>query len=193
MVTTDDPELAGRLRLFRNHGITTDARQRHVLGQWHYEMVALGFNYRLSDIGAALGLSQLRRLDGNLARRRRIVERYGAAFARLPEIRVPVERAEIRSAWHLYAVQLRPERLTAGRQEVFAALRAENVGVNVHYIPVYRHPYYRRRFGDQGGVCPVAEQAYESLLTLPLFHGMTDDDVEDVIAAVEKVIGHYRL
>ncbi len=192
MVTTDNPDLAARLRLFRNHGIDSDARKRQASGQWHYEMVVLGYNYRLTDIASALGLAQLRRLEGNLRSRRRIARLYDEAFAGLPGIVRPVERPGISSAWHLYPIRLDASRLRFTRAEVFAALRAENIGVNVHYIPVHHHPYYRERFGYHGGEYPRAEACYESLISLPMFHAMTDQDVDDVIAAVVKVMEHCQ-
>jgi perosamine synthetase len=192
MVTTDNAEFAETLRRFRNHGISSDARQRQAAGQWHYEMVLLGFNYRLTDIACALGIQQFKKLEANLARRRQIAARYGAAFREIPEVVPPAVRHGIDPAWHLYPIRLDRARLKADRGQVFAALRAENIGVNVHYIPVHRHPYYRERFGYRGGEYPVAEDAYERLISLPMFHGMSDQDVEDVIRAVEKVMSHFR-
>ena len=191
MVTTERADLAESLRRFRNHGISSDARQRHASGQWHYEMVSLGFNYRLTDIACALGLSQLKRLEANLARRREIAARYAAEFRNIAGVRVPAVRPDVNPAWHLYPIRVNPAQLNTDRAHVFRALRAENIGVNVHYIPVHLHPYYRDRFGFRGGEYLVAEAAYEQLLSLPLFHGMTDQDVEDVIAAVRKVTSHY--
>jgi perosamine synthetase len=191
MVTTDDPKLATTLQRFRNHGIDSDARQRQTSGQWFYEMTDLGFNYRLTDIACALGLSQLRKLEANLQRRRAIAARYTEMFAALPGIIPPAVRDDVSPAWHLYPVRLDLERLNTGRAEIFRALRAENIGVNVHYIPVHLHPYYRERFGYRGGEYPIAEDAYQRLISLPLFHGMTDHDVEDVLQAVRKVITAY--
>ena len=191
MVTTDNAEFAETLRRFRNHGISSNARDRQQEGQWYYEMVLLGFNYRLTDLACALGLRQLGKLEGNLARRREIAARYGAELGPVPGIVVPAVRSEAVPAWHLYPVRVDSKKVTAGRADVFRALRAENIGVNVHYIPVHLHPYYKKRFGYLGGEFPVAEAAYESLISLPMFHGMTDGDVEDVVRAVEKVMGHY--
>lgn len=191
MVTTGRADFAETLRRFRNHGISSDARQRQAEGQWRYEMVLLGFNYRLTDIACALGLSQLQKLEANLLRRREIAARYAAAFRDLAGVMPPVVRANVNPAWHLYPIRLNLERLNANRAQVFRALRAENIGVNVHYIPVHRHPYYRDRYGYQGGEYPIAEDAYERLISLPMFHGMSDQDTEDVIRAVEKVIGHF--
>jgi len=187
MVAANDARLAETLRRFRNHGISSEARQRQESGQWFYEMVLLGFNYRLTDIACALGLSQLEKLAANLARRREIAAQYTAAFRELPAIVVPAVREGVNPAWHLYPVRLNLEMLAVGRGEIFRALRAENIGVNVHYIPVHQHPYYRERFKSKEGY-PVAEDAYERLISLPMFHSMTAQDVEDVIHALGKVV-----
>jgi perosamine synthetase len=191
MITTDDPKLAETVCKFRNHGISSNARDRQREGQWHYKMVLLGFNYRLPDVACALGLHQLGRLGANVARRRAIAARYSAVLREVPGIIVPKIADGVLPAWHLYPIRLDCSRLSVGRAEIFRALRAENIGVNVHYIPVHLHPYYRDRFGYKGGEFPNAESAYESLISLPMFHGMTDDDVADVISAVEKVTQHY--
>lgn len=191
VVTTDDPELARRLRIFRNHGITTEVRERLSEGAWLYEMPALGYNYRLTDIQCALALSQLDKLEAWLARRRAIAARYNAAFCEMPELECPVIRRDRESAWHIYVIRLNLARLRVSRAEVFRALRAENIGVNVHYIPVTWHPYYQK-LGHTKGEVPAAEEAYERMLTLPIFPGMNEADVEDVVAAVQKVVGAYR-
>jgi perosamine synthetase len=191
MVTTNDPVFAETLRRFRNHGISSDARQRQSAGQWHYEMVLLGFNYRLTDIACALGLQQMKTLEANLARRRQVAARYAARFCNMPGMLPPQTRPDVNPVWHLYPIRLDLNELSAGRREVFQALRAENIGVNVHYVPVHCHPYYRDRFGYRGGEYPVAEEAYERLISLPMFHGISDDDVEDVVRAVGKVVSHF--
>ena len=191
MVTTNRAKLAEKLRRFRNHGISSEARQRQESGQWFYEMVLLGFNYRLTDIGCALGISQLSRLEANLARRREIAARYNKAFRHIPAIEIPCVHEDVNPAWHLYPVRLNLDKLAAGRAEVFRALRAENLGVNVHYIPVHLHPYYRERFAHAAGEYRLAEDAYQRLISVPIFHGMSDQDVEDVIAAVKKVSEAY--
>jgi perosamine synthetase len=191
MVTTDNPLFAETLRRFRNHGISSDARQRQSAGQWHYEMVLLGFNYRLTDIACALGLQQIKKLEANLARRRQIAERYAAEFREMPALLPPQTRQDVNPAWHLYPIRLDLTKVSVGRGEIFQALRAENIGVNVHYIPVHRHPYYRDRFGYKGREFPVAEDAYERLISLPMFHGMSDSDVDNVICAVWKVVNHF--
>jgi UDP-4-amino-4,6-dideoxy-N-acetyl-beta-L-altrosamine transaminase len=190
MVTTNNPLYADKLRKFGNHGISSGARERQHHGQWHYEMVLLGYNYRLPDIACALGLSQLAKLPANLARRREIAAMYTSAFAGIDGIVMPATRPEANPAWHLYPIRVDP-RLGITREEIFRALRAENIGVNVHYIPVHLHPYYRDRFGYRGGEFPVAESAFESLISLPMFHGMTNVDVVDVIRAVTLVLTFY--
>jgi len=199
VVTTDDEDLYHWLLLFRNHGIVRDrARMVKDEGPWYYEVQDVGYNYRMTDFQAALGLSQLRKLDRFLARRREIVARYNEAFRDLAEVTVPYQAPWAQSAWHLYVLALNLERLRVGRREIFLALRAENIGVNVHYIPVHTHPYYRWLIDPT--VCPLgeaspaprAEALYPRLITLPLFPAMTDRDVEDVICAVRKVIAYYR-
>ena len=188
MVTTNNGEFVQRLREVRNHGIDSDARARQADGQWHYEMTTLGFNYRLTDIACALGLAQLPRLPANLARRRTIAARYEKALATVSSLALPIVAADVTSAWHLYPVRVDA---SLDRAEVFDALRAEGLGVNVHYIPVHLHPYYRSRFGYRGGEFPIAETASGRLISLPMFHGMTDEDVDDVILAVEKVTNYF--
>ena len=191
LVTTNDADIAARLRLFRNHGITSDHRQREVAGSWLYEMVELGYNYRLTDFQCALGQSQLRKFQTWLARRRKIAARYAAALEAMPEIEPPTVLSDREPAWHLYVICLNLDRLRAGRAAVYKALRAENIGVNVHYIPVPWHPYYQK-LGYAKGQWPVAEEAYGRILSLPIWPGMTDRDVDDVIAALRKVIKAYR-
>jgi perosamine synthetase len=184
MVTTSDPDLARKLRMFRNHGIEADARARQLSGEWHYDMAELGYNYRLTDIACALGLSQLPRLPANIARRREIARRYNEALSEISGIRLPAVHPDVEPAWHLF-----PIRVAAGiRDRVFRSLRAEGIGVNVHYVPVHFHSYYRRRFGDAAGRYPVAETASTELISLPMFHGMTDTDIDDVANAVRKVM-----
>jgi perosamine synthetase len=187
VVTTDDPGLAARMRIFRNHGISSDHRQREKGGSWFYEMVDLGYNYRLTDFQCALGKSQLSKLGDFVARRQGIARRYDTALKDLAGI-LPLEVTPgVTHAYHLYVIRIDPGVLGADRAEVFRALRAEGIGVNVHYIPVHLHPYYRNRFGTGPGLCPVAEDAYERILSLPIFPRMTERDVGDVIQAVTKV------
>lgn len=190
MITCDDDDRARRLRRFRNHGISTDHRQRETLGSWFYEMTDLGFNYRLTDLQCALGLSQLGKLSAWVNRRREIAARYLEALTGLDGLELPAVLPDRESSWHLFVVQLNLERLRVGRERVFKALRAENIGVNVHYVPVPWHPYYQA-LGYTKGSWPAAEAAYERLISLPMFPVMSDADVEDVIAALRKVLGAY--
>jgi len=141
----------------------------------------------------ALGIEQLKKLEGNLTRRGEIAARYTAAFGEIPSVIVPTVRTGTDPAWHLYPVRFDLGKLTTDRAQIFRALRAENIGVNVHYIPVHLHSYYRERFGYKGGEFPIAEDSYNRLISLPMFHGMTDHDVDDVIEAVKKVAAHYSL
>ncbi|MGQ9874544.1 MAG: UDP-4-amino-4,6-dideoxy-N-acetyl-beta-L-altrosamine transaminase [Chloroflexus sp.] len=191
MTTTNNPELVHRMKIFRNHGITTDHRQREQRGSWFYEMVDLGYNYRLSDIQCALGISQLRKLPVWVKRRQVIAMQYTTAFANLPAVQPLSVRENVSHAYHLYVVRLDRSKLNGTRAEIFTALRAEGIGVNVHYIPVHLHPFYRTHFSTKSGVCPVAEAAYEQIISLPIFPLMTDDDVNDVVVAVQKVIQAY--
>jgi perosamine synthetase len=187
-VLTDDDQLAAHLTRFRNHGIATELAART---DWTYAMVELGYNYRLTDIAAALGSSQMARLDEFLARRRALAGRYRESLDGHPDLETPAVDPSANPAWHFLYVQLRLDRLAVDRGAVYRALRAEGIGVNVHYIPVHQHPYYRERY--PGLSFPVAEEAYQRLLTLPLHAGMTDPDVDDVVAALDKVTQAYRL
>jgi len=188
MITTDDPALARKMRTFRNHGITSDHRSRQEKGTWEYEMVELGFNYRLSDLQAALGLSQLEHLTNWLERRRAIAARYHEALSALPGVEPLSIRPEVEHAWHLFVVRIDPEQAGVDRDSLFDRLRARGIGVNVHYIPVHLHPYYRERLGTGAGLCPVAEQAYRQILSLPLFPAMSDSDVQEVVEALQETV-----
>lgn len=182
MVVTDDEHLDARVRRFRNHGITTDYRERERTGAWFYEMADLGFNYRITDIQCALGTSQLGKLPGFLARRRAVASAYDEAFTDNENIRLLRVRSHNNHAYHLYVI-----RVEAGRRaEIFSNLRAAGIGVNVHYVPVHLHPYYRKRLGTGPGLCPVAEAAYEQIISLPMHPGLSDGDVEQVIEAVRR-------
>jgi perosamine synthetase len=192
-ITTDDARLARRMRMFRNHGMTSDHRERQKNGSWVYEMADLGFNYRLTDIQCALGITQLNKLDGWVSRRRQIAHRYDEAFSEIPAIEPLKVGVGTEHAYHLYVFRLQPHVLRVKRERIFAALRAEGIGVNVHYIPVHLHQFYRERFDTVRGLCPVAETAYENIISLPLFPAMNDRDIDDVIEAVGKVTEGYRL
>jgi perosamine synthetase len=191
IIVTNSPVYYEKLKLFRSHGITKEA---HLLskqeGPWYYEMIDLGYNYRMTDIQAALGLSQLQKLDRFIERRQLIANRYNEAFKNMDEIIVPYQLDGVTSGWHLYVIQLNTSTLKAGRKEIFEALQTENIGVQIHYIPVHYHPYYQN-LGYKKGICPVAEKLYENIITLPLFPKMTDEDIDSVIHGVKKVIKYY--
>jgi perosamine synthetase len=191
-IATDDGELARRMRMFRHHGIDIDSRRREENGAWFYEMLELGFNYHVSDIQCALGISQLAKLSQSVSRRQAIAAKYDAALADVPAVTPLAVREQVSHAYHLYVVRLEPERLRVDRGKVFEALRAEGIGVHVHYIPVHLQPFYRKHFGTAPGDCPVAEAAYERIISLPMFPGMSDKDSDDVLRAVAKVTESYR-
>ena len=192
-VLTNSDELYEKLVLYRTHGITREANllEREPHGPWYYEQVDLGYNYRLTDIQCALILSQLDKLELFQARRKEIVERYNQAFMEVPELFVQQEIPESDTTRHLYILRIRPEKLTIDRKGFFEALGAENICCNVHYIPVYYHPYYEK-LGYKKGICPNAEKLYDEILSLPLYYSLTDQDVEDVICAVKKIAAFYR-
>jgi perosamine synthetase len=189
MVTTNDRALAERMRRFRNHGFVRDHRQRAAAGTWHGEMAELGYNYRLTDFQCALGLSQLKKLDRWIARRRRLARRYDRAFAKLRGVEPLGVRQHVAHARHLYVVRVKRAVLGVDRGEVFATLSKRGIGVGVHYVPVHLHPFYRERLGTGPGCCPAAEAAYEEILSLPLFPAMSDADAAEVVRAVRSAVG----
>lgn len=191
MITTDDPELARQMRLFRNHGISTDHRQREEAGSWFYEMIDLGYNYRLTDIQCALGISQLKHLPDWILRRQKIAHEYDRAFAAIPGISPLGMSKDVSHAYHLYVIRLNLDMIKTDRVTIFKTLRQAGIGVNVHYIPVHMHPFYQKNFGTQKGDCPVAESAYERIITLPMYPKMNEDDIDTVINTVENVIRTY--
>lgn len=192
-VATNDAELARRIVLFAKHGITRDQSQmmNPNEGGWYYEQLELGYNYRMSDIQAALGSSQLRRLPDFKARRQAIVRRYNDAFGQIPEVSFQVDSHSDETTRHLYCLRFDTESLGVDRRFIFDALRAEGIGVNVHYLPVYRLPYYER-LGYPTDLCDEANAYYDQVVTLPLHCAMADDDVEKVIVAVDKVVSFCR-
>ena len=192
-VLTNSDELYEKLVLYRAHGITREAKllERKPHGPWYYEQIDLGYNYRLTDIQCALILSQLDKLEMFGARRKEIVEKYNQAFLEMPELFVQQEIPESDTTRHLYILRIRPEKLSIDRKGFFEALGAENICCNVHYIPVYYHPYYEK-LGYKKGICPNAEKLYDEIISLPLYYSLTDQDVEDVICAVKKIVDYYR-
>ena len=193
-VLTNSEEYYQKLLLYRSHGITRDETQmeHEPDGSWYYEQIALGYNYRMTDMQAALLISQLDKLPAFSKRRKEIVKAYNEAFSKLPQLVVQKEIPESDTTRHLYILRLNPDRLTIGRKEFFDALAAENVCCNVHYIPTYYFPYYEK-LGYHRGLCPKAEKLYEEIISLPLYYAMSDQDVQDVIEAVTKIAEYYKV
>ena len=191
-VLTNDETLYRKLVLYRAHGITRDPSmmEHEPDGPWYYEMIDLGYNYRMTDMQAALIISQLDKLERFSARRKEIVAKYNEAFAKLPQIVVQKEIPESDTTRHLYILRLDPDRLKIDRKRFFEALAAENVCCNVHYIPTYYFPYYEK-LGYKRGLCPNAEKLYAEIISLPLYYAMSDEDVESVIEAVTKIAEFY--
>lgn len=185
---TNSAELAETMALYRSHGITRDHTQmeREPDGGWYYEQIALGFNYRMTDMQAALGSSQMTRLDAFIARRRALAARYDAAFAEVDIIR-PWQDPATHSSWHLYVIRLDQRRNAIGHRAAYDQLRSDGIGVNLHYMPVYLQPYYRR-LGFAPGHCPEAERYYAEAISIPLYAGLTDEDQDKVVAAVRGVV-----
>ncbi len=189
MITTNDKELADKMRTFRAHGIKTDAHQREKQGTWFYEMQSLGYNYRICDIQCALGIQQLTKLDGFTKRRQEIAALYDDRFAGSTQI-IPLRKSpEVSHAYHLYVIKLRG----LNRAEVYSKLREQGIGTNVHYVPVHLHPFYQQKFGTRKGRCPVAEAAYEQMLSLPVFPGMSNADVETVVETLKSIVTQQRM
>lgn len=193
-ILTNNEKLYKKLVLAHTHGITHDESMMEDApheGPWYYEQIGLGYNYRMTDFQAALLLSQMKKLDMFKRRRQEIVNRYNEAFNDIPEIFVQREIAESDTCRHLYIIQLRLDKLKCTRREFFDAMSAENVQCQIHYVPVYWFPYYKH-LGYEKGICPNAEEVYKGIMSIPLYPKMTDQDVNDVILAVKKVVEYYR-
>lgn len=192
-VLTNSEEYYEKLLLYRAHGITRDPKlmEHEPDGPWYYEQIALGMNYRMTDMQAALIISQLNKLPRFMERRKAIVKAYNEAFSRLPQLFVQQEIPESDTTRHLYILRIRPEKLTIDRKQFFEALAAENICCNVHYIPTYYFPYYEK-LGYKRGLCPKAEKLYAEEISLPLYYAMTDQDVEDVIRAVTRIAEYFK-
>lgn len=193
-VTTNDEALYRKLVLAHTHGITHDESLMQDApheGPWCYEQISLGYNYRMTDFQAALLVSQLHKVDHFAARRKQIVSAYNKAFANMPELILQQEIPESDTCRHLYIIRLALDKLTCTRRQFFDAMSAENVQCQVHYVPVYWFPYYQA-LGYEKGLCPVAEEIYQGIMSIPLYPKMTDQDVEDTIHAVKKVVEAYR-
>jgi dTDP-4-amino-4,6-dideoxygalactose transaminase len=190
---TGSPEFIDEARIWSLHGMSRDAWKRYSSeGSWYYEVIRPGFKYNMTDIQAAIGLHQLRKLPQFQARRREIVHRYNEAFSQVEELQIPTERPEVEHAWHLYVLRLNVERLNVSRNQFMEELKDRNIGTSVHFIPVHLHPYYRDKYGYKPDDFPVAYLEYQRIISLPLYPRMSDQDVEDVIEAVCDVVGRFR-
>ena len=192
-IATDSENFNDRMTWFRSHGITRDPKQfRYGNQPWYYEQQELGFNYRLTDIQSALGISQLKKLPMFLQKRREYAQMYSEAFQNLPGIITPWQHPDTESAWHLYVIRFQLEALNADRDQLYQELWDRGIGVNVHYIPVYFHSYYRD-LGYVKGLCPEAEKLFEAMLTIPLYPAMKEAAVERVIETIQTVVkSHLR-
>jgi dTDP-4-amino-4,6-dideoxygalactose transaminase len=189
MLTTANPEYAARAAVMALHGISHDAWKRYSAeGSWYYEVLQAGYKYNMTDLAAAIGLHQLDRSEWLLERRRAIARRYTQAFSQLPEVETPPNPGHVEHAWHLYILRLWPERLSITRDAFIQALKQAQIGTSVHFIPLHLHPFYRDTYQLAAADFPAALHAYQRAISLPIYPGMTDEDVEDVIAAVERVI-----
>ncbi|WP_261303493.1 UDP-4-amino-4,6-dideoxy-N-acetyl-beta-L-altrosamine transaminase [Paenibacillus andongensis] len=187
VIVTNNEDFYYRMQLFRSHGITKDpSLLTHNEGPWYYEMQELGYHYRMPDMQAALGITQMDKLDRFVARRREIASYYQSELSGLPGITLPRQHEDTSSSWHLFILRFDLSKSKLSRKEIFEAFRAENIGVNVHYLPVYLHPYYEK-LGYTKGICPEAETLYKEIITIPLFPRMTTKDMEDVVGAVRKI------
>ncbi|MFB4167777.1 UDP-4-amino-4,6-dideoxy-N-acetyl-beta-L-altrosamine transaminase [Virgibacillus sp. JSM 102003] len=193
IITTNNKTLYEKLLQFRTHGITRNhslLNENH--GPWYYEMQFLGYNYRMTDIQAALGFSQLEKLDRFVQKRRKIVQQYNNEFNTMEQIITPFQHSHGNSSWHLYVIKLKQDLLSITRKRFFKELNEANIGVNVHYIPVHLQPYYQK-MGYNKGDYPIAEELYDHIITLPLFPAMTDENVHYVINTVKKIVQEYQI
>ncbi|MFZ7133081.1 MAG: UDP-4-amino-4,6-dideoxy-N-acetyl-beta-L-altrosamine transaminase [Eubacteriales bacterium] len=191
-ILTNNEDYYNKILLFRSHGITRDKKLlTHTPFNGYNEQIEVGYNFRMTDFQAALGTSQLRKLNQFSNRRKDIVNKYNEAFSKIPEITIQKEIKESDTTRHLYIIRLKSNKLRVDRNEIYKALNAENIGLQVHYIPVYFHPYYQE-LGYKKGLCPNAEALYEEIITIPLYYSMRNEDVESVIEAVKKVISYYK-
>ena len=179
--------------MFRNHGITTDHQERLAKQTWEYQMICLGMNYRLTDFQSALGLSQLRKLQGWVTRRQTIASQYDDAWTSIPGIHPVSVRSGVSHAYHLYVIRVEEEEFGVNRATLFSLLREQGIGAQVHYIPVHLQPFYREQFGTQPGLCPHAEAAYEGILSLPIYPALKNEEVDTVIGTIKDIVVSHDL
>ena len=179
------------MKSFRTHGITKDYKERESTASHYYEMVQLGFNYRIPDLLCSLGINQMNKLDDFIKRRQEIAKIYDNSFKELNNYLIPLTQ-KYESAYHIYVIKLKLENLKCDRDTIFKALKAEGIGVNVHYIPIHLHPYYKKNLKTYDGMMPIAEKVYKQIITLPLYPLLDKIDIKDVIDAVYKVINYFK-
>jgi dTDP-4-amino-4,6-dideoxygalactose transaminase len=193
MLATDNEQWAERARVMSLHGISSDAWKRYTTGgSWYYEVIAPGYKYNMTDIAAAMGLVQLRRLEEMLARRVEVARRYSATFDQLAQLEVPRVAPDRTSSWHLYLLRLNLDTLRCDRAEFIRLLETRGISTSVHFIPLHLHPYYRDTYGYRADDLPVAQREYLRTISLPIYSRMTDEDVDDVVEAVTRVARDQR-
>lgn len=193
MVTTGNDEWAERMKILRLHGISKDAWKRYTKeGSWFYEVIDAGYKYNMTDIQAALGLAQLSKVEWMWRRRGEIAKRYTESFQEYREMSLPAVKPDRESAWHLYTIRLDPGRFSGGRDRFIEELKSRGVSTSVHFIPLYRHPYYRNTYGYDRKGFPVSEKIFERTVSLPLYPGMADEEIRWVTESVADVLGKHR-
>lgn len=190
MVVTNNEKLYERMKVFRTHGITKDYKDRENSASHYYEMVELGYNYRIPDLLCALGINQLKKLDDFISKRQEIAKLYDEHFKEVSNLMTPLLQ-KCESAYHIYVIKLKLDNLKTDRDTIFKALKAEGIGVNVHYMPIHLHPFYKKNLGTYEGMMPVAERVYKQIITLPIYPELEDQDIKDVIDGVKKVLRYY--
>jgi len=194
MITTNRGDLADKMRILSLHGISKDAWKRYSSeGSWYYEIAYSGYKYNMSDLQASIGIHQMKKLDQMQKRREEIADMYNKSFGQIPQITIPTVKSYATHAWHLYPIQVNSDLLSINRNEFIEALKAENIGTSVHFIPLHLHPYYKEKYGFKGDDFPNAESLYKNEISLPIYPNMEDKDVKDVISAVKKIIDYYEV
>lgn len=194
MITTNNGELAEKMRILSLHGISKDAWKRYSSeGSWYYEILYSGYKYNMNDVQASIGIHQLKKLDQMEERREEIANFYYDSLKEVPQIITPTVKNYTKHAWHLYSIQINTDLLNISRNDFIEALKAENIGTSVHFIPLHLHHYYKEKYGFKRGDFPVAESVYDREISLPLYPKMTDKDAKDVVSAVKKIINYYKV